>query len=331
MPGMKGKRFVTSYRGSGWAIVGALGTTLVLSAACGGETSQGSHQSPPVAHGDFSRTLAYAFCEGIAGCCDRYGYSSDTATCKTTLEAQFSAVFSARFSSPNFRYDANAAAACTDAFRKGTEACTDRDAMEAIDDTCENVFQGQVKLGGACGSSTECVQNATGTVSCDTGICTVDTENSYPDELPHGSLGDPCHTTCFATGAGSSGCSIGPNSDSPNADYECWANEGFICGSGNTCVAAPTLGQSCDSYCTGGAYCNNGSCVAQIATGSCENYSAACLSTSYCDYDANLCTPKKADGETCNGDDECVGGDCYNDRCRVWAVATAESCSGLLD
>jgi hypothetical protein len=60
MPGMKGKRLVMSYRSRGWAIVGTLGTTLVLSATCGGETSPGSHQSPPVANSDFSKTLASA-------------------------------------------------------------------------------------------------------------------------------------------------------------------------------------------------------------------------------------------------------------------------------
>ena len=308
--------------------VASLGAALGLTWACGGENSGGASPSQPVTNNDMATALSSAFCEGIVGCCSRYGYPSDTAACKNTLQTLLSAQMTTLFGTGHYTYDANAAGACVAAYRNAAEACTSHEAEGAVETACQKVYMGNVALGGSCSASGECVQNETRSVTCNAGVCALPTDNTFSyGQRAHGKLGEACQSTCISYGNGGSSC--GGSASASTAAADCWANEGLVCGAGSICVAAPAVGESCSGYCAPGAYCSGATCVAQDAAGSCKSASDACLSTSYCDSTTDMCTPKKADGATCNSDSECTGGDCLGDHCRVWAIATPSSCAGL--
>jgi hypothetical protein len=77
-----------------------------------------------------------------------------------------------------------------------------------------------------------------------------------------------------------------------------------------------------------------GTCAAPITSGPCP-HGNECAATHFCYYAdaaaAAECVPRKADGEACDSDDECLGGACEGDHCRKWSVATRQSCAGLFD
>jgi hypothetical protein len=277
---------------------------------------------------DFATALGTAFCEGIAECCAATSLPSDTASCKSLLTTQLSVSLS-RIASLKYAYDASAATACIKAYRTGLVACTDPEAMDAAEEACSGVFLGTVPLGGACSESGECIETNSQYVSCDTGICTAPSDGYSLSSSTHGTLGDPCQASCRADVDGGASCR--GSADGGDSKVTCWVNDGLVCGSGGTCVAAPALGETCSDYCAEGAYCDGGLCVEPTATGSCLSDEAACLSTSYCARDTSICTPKKANGVACDDDEECDGRDCYGDVCRSWTVASPQTCSGLLD
>lgn len=309
---------------------GLLGFATFFAISCGG-SSESSKTNPPVAKNDFSTNFANAYCEGIKGCCTASGITSDTANCKTLLTSQMNAALE-RFDGKKITFNDAVAGQCIDAYRSAVTACTDLDAADNIETVCKGVFVGTVPLGGDCSISNECQQDGTQDITCDAGVCTV-VDYSSNSDYAHAKLGEPCSSTCESDSRNSTSCGTYATNSNSSVKATCWVNEGLVCGSSFTCVAVPNLGQDCSgsSFCSSGAYCSNSVCVAQIATGSCSYSSKACASSSYCDYDTNQCTPKKAKGDPCNSDEECVGGDCLDDHCRDWSMATASSCSGLLD
>jgi hypothetical protein len=315
-------------RRPGWVWV--LGCLVGATAGC--SQAEPDHASNPQsdlnteAAGDFATAFPTAFCEGIAGCCAAADIPSDVANCKDLLTAQLSASLS-RIASLKYAYDASAAADCIKASRAGLVACTDPEAMDAAKRVCSGVFMGTVALGGACSDSGECIKTNAPYVSCDAGVCTAESDYDFPSDEVHGVRGDPCQASCRANEDGSSNCRAPAQGGS--SGVFCWANDGLVCGSGGTCVDAPVLGETCSAYCADGAYCGSGLCVESTATGPCRSDDGTCLSSSYCDWTASTCTPKKANGAACNSDRECVGGDCYRDVCRSWTVASAETCLGL--
>lgn len=308
--------------------VGILGVICALLVSC----NKGNNTAAPVESGNFVKAFSSAYCEGIADCCKEQGFPSDTAACKTTLEAQIGPQAATRLSSPHYTYDAKAAGVCLAAYKSALEACTDRYYMQDFEADCSKAIVGNVALGGQCGEDSECAPQENSSVECSNGICVVSSDDWYFEDEIHGKLGDPCKGTCHQDADGDSGCSGGGIDSAPSNAVSCWTNDGLVCGDNNTCVAAPTLGQRCEDYCASGAWCQERVCVAQIASGGdCGFNDTACLSTSYCDHETDQCTPKKADGEACDDDEECVGGDCYQDHCRVWTAANPSSCAGIID
>lgn len=311
-----------------------ISTTIAVVSACDDTASTTTGSATPVASNDFAARFADAYCSAIAGCCSRYSIESDTPSCTTTLSTQLTALFAAQFASPNYTYDASAAGKCIEGYRAGLSACTDPKAMDATEDLCRLVFTGNVALGGTCTKTAECVQNAEHNVTCDTGLCALTSNGSVVVERPRGTAGSPCAVTCITQSINATSCSSTLSSGTVPTDTvaaECWVDDELVCGPSGTCESAPALGAACTNECAPGAYCSGGSCIAQITTGSCSLASAACAKTSYCDSTTQECTPLKADGSACNYDEECQGGDCQGDVCRVWSVATTASCAGILD
>jgi hypothetical protein len=308
-----------------------VGLVAIGAFSCDGEPANNNAPAGSVQTSDLAVQIAAAHCEGIAACCIAGGFSSDTAGCKASMQAQLNAFLTVHFADSYQSYDAAAAGRCVDAYRAAMTACTNRPLSQAISSACDAMFVGTVALGGPCTTSNDCIQNDTNSVSCDAGICAVSTASISMTNAPRGTLGQACRSTCEDSGNGGSGCSGSAVASSATA--VCWVNDGLVCGSSGTCVAVPTLGQSCAGsyHCATGSYCNGNTCAQQVTTGSCSSSSSACASSSYCDSTTMQCTPKKADGAACNGDSECTGGDCLGDRCRVWSVADPGSCAGLLD
>jgi hypothetical protein len=315
------------------ANIAIIGAVLWLLCSCTGGDSK---PASPVKSSDVSQELSSAYCGGIAHCCKEQGIPSDTASCKQTLEAQFRTRIDDYLSSSKLTYDAEAAGACVADYRKAMESCTDRDALQNVDTNCERVFVGTVALGGKCEKTMECApaDKPNSSVDCDDGVCVAFTDEPSSEESARGKLGDPCRDTCQQDDDGSMSCFasfLGSGGSMTGDVYTCWIDDGLICGDKSTCIATPKLGQSCNGHCSEGAYCADQVCVAQIESGGeCESYNNVCVSTSYCDWNTSACAPKKADGEECDEDDECAGGECFLAHCRVWSVATPARCAGVL-
>jgi len=310
----------------------ALALMLVVAAAtasCDGETEDDDDgPSGPVAVNDFSQRFAASYCASIQGCCERFGERFELSSCQETLRAYLAAALGVQLANPKIIFDEQVAGQCIDAYAAVARACTER--SNAADDACDGLLRGTVPVGGECGESDECVQTAEQDASCTSGICVAEEPYESVFDGPHAALGEACAGTCEGdpdTGGGSCSGIV----DGVPGTGVCWLNDGLICSTAGSCVAAPQVGEPCQQYqCAVGAYCVASTCEAASSDGPCTSDSA-CLPTSYCDYDAMRCIPLKADGETCDSGDECLGGDCEADRCREWSVASAESCSGLLD
>ncbi len=303
-----------------WAIA-LLGTW-----ACSSNTSTGTSSTLPVAYSDFATTLAHAYCSSISACCSQAGYS--TATCESTLKAELDAFVATLAADPHIEYDAAAGARLIDAIVAVNTACTDEALSDSMNIKLSDVFHGTVELGGSCGQSNDCVTPDGGYVTCDAGICEAQASTSL--DGPRVSAGQPCNATCSGT-TNSYGCT-GVASAASSAVGNCWVQDGLYCSSNGTCVAAPLIGQTCGDYyyCEAAGHCESGTCVADTASGACTN-DDDCVTGTFCDYNAQVCTALKANGTGCNSDGECAGGQCEQDRCRTWSVATAASCAGLLD
>jgi hypothetical protein len=294
----------------------------------GGPSGGGS--SGPVQSQNFGSVYASTFCSSIAGCCTTAGYPADTTSCNSTLRPTIEALTKVYVSNPKIMYDAAAAGACVEAYRIALTACTDEALSKQLNAACDGVFRGTVAPGGACSSTQECAPSPAGSVTCDTGVCGL-SDGSISSDV-HAKAGEACNATCSGD-TNSYGCSGSTTMTIPGAG-NCWVEDGLYCGSSSACEVAPKIGQPCGSYtyCEAAAHCDNGSCVADSASGPCSS-SDACLAPSYCDLSSptGSCVPRKVNGAACNSSDECSGGECEQDHCRKWTVANAASCAGLLD
>jgi hypothetical protein len=306
------------HRSRSWA------AALAAVAFLGCKSSDGGGASN-VPSNDFAAQYASAYCESIGPCCAQAGIASDVESCRSTLQPTLAATVKILLENPKITYNESATGICLDEIRASLTACTDR--TRAASKTCQQVFVGTVPIGGACATSNDCVKQAGGSVYCSQAVCTW---SGNQTEQPRGKLGDGCNATCQA-GNGTTGCAGWGVSDA-GSSTTCWISDGLYCPIGRVCTAVAAIGQRCSGNysCVEDAHCQNGACVANEATGPCTSQ-FDCLRT-YCDYTSQQCSPRKANGETCSGDDsQCAGGDCYQSKCRTWTQATAATCAGLLD
>jgi hypothetical protein len=278
--------------------------------------------------------LAAAYCPSIATCCTSASITSDTTACSNTLSTYVDAQVNVLLKDPKIAFDAAAAGRCVEAYRAALSACTDRALSSQVNATCK-VFVGTVPPGGSCSESQECVSPTTGYVSCDTAVCVVHNDGIGSSSV-HAKASEPCSETCSGDDNSSScsgSASTGTDAGTPPSGA-CWVEDGLYCGTDHTCQTSPKIGQPCGNYdyCEAAGHCLSGTCVADTASGECT-YGDGCITTSYCDSSATPfhCVPRKANGEACNNDNECVGGQCEQDHCRNWSVATQASCAGIID
>jgi hypothetical protein len=98
---------------------------------------------------------------------------------------------------------------------------------------------------------------------------------------------------------------------------EC-ANKDSVCGGSQTCVALPTDGRPCRAgACATGAFCDDGTCRAQLPAGGACVSSIECLDHLFCDTTvaSGTCTPLHVLGERCTGNASCTSSRCNPGTC----------------
>jgi hypothetical protein len=278
----------------------ALLLVMVASARCGsGDTPDLGGAGGAVTQEAFPETFATTYCNGIAACCERAGYSS--AACHATALQTMTALVAYETAQAGVVFDGAIARRCLDAYATALRACTSHALAEQIGVACYGVFRS---------SST--------------------TPTSPPNDcVAHAHLGETCAGSCVGDPLASSTCSIGWSSDPWQL---CWTEDGVYCASG-TCAALPTLGQACGdaSYCGVDTRCQGGTCVANVPAGGKCGRSDDCLAADYCDTSTFSCAPILANGSACGEDRDCAGGQCNVGLCRNWSMATALACAGQFD
>ncbi|HKO50036.1 MAG TPA: hypothetical protein VJV79_20035 [Polyangiaceae bacterium] len=276
---------------------------------------------------DFSQRFASRYCQSIAGCCSRQGFA--TTNCETTLREQLRAQLQLTTSNPKIHFDTAAAEGCINGYAAALSACTDQVLFDKMNDDCNLLFEGTVPLGEQCGRSSECARSDRGGTSCTTGVCVLTTNSIDLYNAPHRERGETCGGTCDGTRRNSS-CEVVNGADSGVG--ACWVEDGLACANG-VCVPPAKVGEACVAikHCEITAHCSGGVCVADTSSGRCSQNNQCLPATSICDYTLMMCVPLKANGEACDTSDECLGGECYLDRCRAWTVAAPGACLGVLD
>jgi hypothetical protein len=292
----------------------------------GGAANWGASTALPVAAEDFTASFTNAFCK-IGPCCEREGYPFTPLTCETAMKAYLDSVVNREVADSSVVFDAVAAGACIEAFRKDVTSCTDSALDAATVTACEGVFRGTIPEGGACTEDAACAEvSGAAYVYCDYGICA-----RGGDGTPaHAQAGEPCNETCESEDNGF-GCSGGGGAGSgpPAGAGACFKNDGLYCTSAYVCAPLPQRGESCRGgyVCTDDSYCDGATCVARTATGPCPTYDA-CLSTSHCDSSTRLCQPLKDNGAPCAEGSECASLRCDDGLCHEFTVANANECAG---
>jgi hypothetical protein len=280
-----------------------LGALPGAGAGCGGSTSSGSG-SGSVARSDLPDALARTICANVGPCCQSAGKPFDQGKCQTVLSQIYK---SAQPQADAGAYNAQASGPCLDAVGAAVQKCNFGKGATPASAACEGVF-------GSSRSGTK------------------------------GKAGDPCDTTCTETGSSSSCSSFGSGSRSgvdaatsatPVARVTCYTNDGVYCDSGRSvCRAQVAIGAACssDEACVA-SWCQRGKCAAFLGEGGgCNGSSRACLAALYCDYAANTCSKKKADGAACQISSECQSESCRTQKCASSSSVTdsflALACTG---
>lgn len=301
--------------------------------ACSGSTTGGG-ESGPVPESDLPARYAQALCPNMAACCQKNGFTHDPATCQASIEAQARALLLAQQGLAT-TYDAAAMGQCLDGFARLLQGCgtVDRSAT----DICERVFVGTLKEGAACKKGQECIDPPNGSAYCQNGVCAKDSSVTPV----HAVSGAACGGTCTSEGSsGSYSCTGTLSTDTDPA--RCFTNDGLRCDTTTKrCVPASKIGEPCTfgEGCAPGAYCDGQTCVAQKTSGPCSAQQT-CASTAYCDYapvttpptsGASECRLKKADGEACTSNEQCVIDNCSTGKCGPHLPVSVSLCAGLLN
>jgi hypothetical protein len=296
-------------------------------AAASGCSSAGGSSGASLSRDEFPGQLGNAFCDSIAPCCKAATIAYDDGKCRSAATNYFSG-FLATNGGSKATYDATAAAKCLDAVKAALQACVGfEDAISGA--ACSDVFQGTVPDGGSCVTTADCVNHD----ECDfdpnaaPGAGGMVCIGMYSDVAPHGKAGDACFGTCNVIADGSTYCSS--DGDQTAAPY-CYGSEGLVCASDTKlCTKLAPVGAACaQGGCVKGAFCQAGTCAAQLDSGSCLMDPDACSAQTYCEQNTRMCAPKTVDGLFCRDDSECVSGKCEASQCGPLGAASTDMCAG---
>lgn len=305
----------------------------VLLATLGGACSSSDADVERVSQARFAEEFAHAWCRSVAPCCAAEQLVYDAATCESGARA-FAATMLANRVRGDTTYSPAAATDCLTRLERTLQRCEIEEASTA----CALIFVGPSPNGTPCTDGSACASGycAVGEAVF-SGVCA---EAKYQSPI-HGQAGEPCVGSCGVPGSFECPASLLPNSEG-TITY-CYADDGLYCGFDSDaldalgCQPYSAIGAPCDGTdqrCLPGAFCTDGICVAQQASGPCQDTPEQCTVQSYCGANQQ-CQPKLANGAECMSGDECTSNSCTSDGrasgvCDSGNTLMSQACAGAL-
>jgi hypothetical protein len=319
-------------------------------ASSGGPSSSGSSGTAraPVPKEQFLEQLANSLCEGLEACCNNAGYPYEPGACAALLasDAGTNPDSVGALTDPTITYDPVAAAACVAAARAGNALCAvpsmaDRaEAARAQSQalaafladpsllaSCNRVFSGTKQVGEPCALGECALPPGDAQVSC------APLPNAPNDAAPVCQIftyvtqaGAPCDDPT-ERGATFRFCTAPPEVTATvpqtDAEYTQMLENALYCVDGACKRIGDTIGhvgQACgyQDMCEDEADCVSGTCMARAqANESCAT--VGCVHTAACEANTHVCRPKRADGASCEDNQDCLG------KCNPRKVCVPES------
>jgi len=244
---------------------------------------------------DCSNEFAARFCALFKPCCAKAGMSGDQSTCKMLYG-------SAR---PTSQAAADQCLKDYEALASDPAFC---DFSQPEPESCKKAFpesSSGKQPGAACSGGSDCAGDSTCDMNWETdqGTCAAFVL------VPEGAA-------CI--GERSKSSSSWSGDPKQNQITLCDNDAGLVCSS-NVCKQRSQVGQTCSSSheCVDGAYCLGDVCAQQLTAGSaCSGMSDECSAETHCAAVSKTCEPRRADGEACAGDTECLSESCSEGVCK---------------
>jgi len=307
--------------GKSRALAGGRALLLTLfGSAC---SSSGS-RAELVSERDFAARFAKIWCDSVAPCCATERLAYESTACQSHARDRVAAMLAARIVGDT-TYSASAGSECLERIERALESCN----VEAAGSACALIFVGTLPSGAPCSNGSACSSGYCALSEVSSGACA---EAIFRPPL-HGKIGDSCVGSCGVPGSFECPAEALPSGEG-STNY-CYAEDGLYCtfdpSSSDTLACQPyaTVGEACTNVtCAPGAFCADGTCAAQHATGSCAGTPESCVEQSYCDS-AEQCQPKRANGEACASGEECTSSSCSaGGVCDTGSALLARACGG---
>lgn len=305
-----------------------LAALLALQTGCSGSDSENERLS----QAQFPERFANVWCENVVACCASARVGHDFETCRAGAR-DFAANLIAVRADGEATYSSTAGTLCLDRLARALSACKLEDASSA----CTMIFVGSSRDGTPCANGSECESGycALGEAGL-SGVCA---EQNYRAPS-HGKVGELCVGSCGVPGSFECPASLLPNA--LGATNYCYAEDGVYCTfdpellDALSCQPYAAIGDACggnDLRCIPGAFCANGVCIAQRATGSCADAPDQCAVQSFCASDLR-CLAKKPIESACFSGQECLSNSCSSDGkaegvCDSGNTLLARACQGV--
>ncbi len=310
-----------------------VGFGLLLAVLGGGcSSADADADAELVSQARFPERYANVWCQSVAACCATAEITYDPSTCQAQARDLARAMLANRVAGET-TYSAAAGTLCLERLERALKSCEIEEASSA----CSLIFVGRSPDGTPCANGSACASGycALGEAAL-SGICA---EASYRPPS-HGKAGEPCVGSCGVPGSFQCPTSLLPSSEGTTS--YCYAEDGLYCRFDSDSIAAlscqpyAAVGEACDAElsCVPGAFCADGSCVAQQSSGPCRDTPELCEAHSYCDT-KEQCQAKKPNGAACRSGEECTSNSCSSNEqpegvCDSGNTLTARACSGAL-
>lgn len=333
-----------------WITLPVALVVVAASAAGAGEAGCNQIDHDYVTSDQFAAEYAQALCTSLQPCCVQNGITQDYGACTQGWQAQVQTLVNGAVASGN--YDITAATNCVQQVRAAAAAgCgPGPGTLSAARATCQSVFAGQLPLGAACTSVSQCAQMDGSVVTCAVPPQQAPDASTTGGQLPLAATGTILDglsvsiedtavcVTVPPSDAGTPACAI-----QADAGTDTCESQGAYCDpTALTCQPLNSAGGLCDpavaSSCAAGNYCvtsgaAKGTCAAANPVGSTCTNAAQCAPPGVCDVaNTQKCIPVLNPGQSCNANFECSIGVCDpgTSTCLTNAIATTAACNGTI-
>jgi len=276
-----------------------------------------------VSEAQFPERFATTWCQSIAPCCASARADYEPMTCQAQARDFAAALLAARVDD-DVSYSASEGTRCLARLERALASCEIDEASTA----CASIFVGALREGSPCGSNSACASGYCASSEAASGVC----REAIYQAPTHGKTGDPCVGSCGVPGSFACPTSLLPSAEG-TITY-CYADDGLYCAFDAdalalSCQRYAAVAEACtDANCVPGTFCTDGTCVAQISSGSCASTADLCDVRSYCDRDQQ-CQPKQPNGSPCSAGEECLSSSCSSEgACDSGSTSTVRACSG---